>query len=674
MPLSLAQFGSAACLGWILLSQLAAAVSPAPDEMAEARRWMAGAFEGGPEAKPWLSFTYGGKSSAELLVAREWKPTGRKLDDQRTERTITWTDPKTGLEVRCTSVEYSDFPVVEWTVCLRNTGENDTPLLENIQALDARWDRNDGGEFVLRGIRGDDCTPNSYEPYEHTLGPNAKKTFAPGGGRPTDTAFPYYNLSMPGGGLIVVVGWPGQWASSFTRDAAKGLRITAGQELTHLCLKPGEEIRTPLMALLFWKGSDHVRAQNLWRRWMLAHNVPKPDGKALEPISVAGCEGFFQFMDGIPEMRQSAEAYLKAGIRLDHWWRDAGWYPVKQPNWWWVGTWEPDPKRFPNGFRPFSDWLHTQGLKFIVWFEPERVTNGTWLANNHPEWLFGGQKAGTDLHLLNLGNPDARQWLTGHVDRILTEQGIDLYRQDFNCGPLVFWRSYDAPDRQGINENIHVQGYLAYWDELLRRHPGMLIDSCASGGRRNDLETLRRAVPLLRSDYQGGPDTAVGNQGHTYGISSWIPFYGSGVNTTDKYTSRSYFMPSLMVSVDARGNVDWPVVRQIYDDCRKVAPYMLGDYYPLTPYSLDNSQWIGWQFDCPEKGEGVVQAFRRAQSPYESIRVKLRGLDAGAVYTLTNFDAAGTTEVMGRELLEKGVPIVMKDQPDSTVILYKRRP
>ena len=53
----------------------------------------------------------------------------------------------------------------------------------------------------------------------------------------------------------------------------------------------------------------------------------------------------------------------------------------------------------------------------------------------------------------------------------------------------------------------------------------MLIDSCASGGRRNDLETLRRAVPLLRSDYIMEP---VGNQCHTYGIAFWYPYYGTG--------------------------------------------------------------------------------------------------------------------------------------------------
>ena len=83
----------------------------------------------------------------------------------------------------------------------------------------------------------------------------------------------------------------------------------------------------------------------------------------------------------------------------------------------------------------------------------------------------------------------------------------------------------DTEDRQGITEIKHVTGYLAYWDELRRRHPDMLIDSCASGGRRNDLETMRRAVPLWRSDYAFEP---VGHQCMTYGISLWLPFHGTG--------------------------------------------------------------------------------------------------------------------------------------------------
>jgi len=655
----------------LLPLQFAAATAPSPGEMAEARRWTAAKFEAAKEpatSRPFFSFTYGGKPSSKLLATWKVERAARPLDAQRIERTLTYSDPETGLVIRCVGVEYRDFPAVEWTLYFKNTSNKDTPILQDIHALDAWLERPQGGEFVLRGIKGDACTPDSYQPYAQTLGPKATKTFAPAGGRPTNGSFPYYNVAAPGGGLIVAVGWPGQWATTFARDAQSGLRITAGQQLTHLYLKPGEEIRTPLMVLMFWNGSDAVRAQNLWRRWMLAHNTPHPGGKPLGHIAHMCLENLYDFKDGIPEMRRGVEAYTKAGVKLDYLWRDAGWYPCG--GWWEIGTWEPDPKRFPQGFKPLSDWLHAQGIKFIVWFEPERTAPNTWLTKNHPEWIHGGKNGG----LLDLGNPVAWKWLVDHVDKLLTEQGIDLYRQDFNMDPLDSWRKADAPDRQGITENKHVMGYLAYWDELLWRHPGMLIDSCASGGRRNDLETLRRAVPLLRSDYQGGPDTATGEQGHTYGLSSWIPYYGSGVYATDKYTTRSYFMPCFSLVADVRQNPDYAAVARAYGDCRKIGRLMLGDYYPLTPYNLQKDRWIAWQFDCPEQGAGMLQAFRREQSPYESLRVKLSGLDPNAVYTLSNFDVAGTTEMTGRELLQTGLLIAIKDRRDSAVITYRKKP
>ncbi len=661
----------------ILWSHAAAAVAPTSEEMAEARQWAAAHLEPGSaaEAAPsFFSFSYDGKPAAEVTKAWEFKQASRELDDQRTERTLTWTDPKTGLEVRCVAVEYADFPVIEWTVYLRNAGKGDTPILEKIQAIDGRWERADGGEFVLRGIKGDSCTPDSYEPYETALGPNAVQEFAANGGRPTNGSFPYYNLTMPGGGLIVVVGWPGQWAARFARDGAKGIQIVAGQQLTHLRLRPGEEIRTPLMALLFWKGADAVRAQNLWRRWMLAHSSPHPGGQPVRPMYSFCSGGFFP---GLMVSEASEKLFLdtlaKKNIHLDYWWMDAGWYPCAPEGWPKTGTWEVDSSRFPNGIRAVSDYVHAKGTKLIVWFEPERVTGGSWLATRHPDWLLGGV-------LLNLGNPSARQWLTDHVDKLITEQGIDLYRQDFNMDPLGYWRGADAEDRQGVTENLHVQGYLAYWDELLRRHPGMLIDSCASGGRRNDLETLRRAVPLLRSDYQsfsGDSRFATGNQGHTYGLSSWIPFYGQGVydNPQMEYYARSHMCPSFAMCVDVRrGNIDWVRYRRLVDQWRKMADCFLGDFYPLTPYSLSEGRWIAWQFDSPQRGEGIVQAFRRAESPYSSIHVKLHGLEPDAVYTVTNFDVEGTTEVAGRELLEQGITIDLKGRPDSAVIQYRKKP
>ena len=621
---------------------------------------------------PPFAFRYDGKPSAELL--KDWKArrTSRRLDGQRTEHTVAWTDPKTGLVVRCAGIEYRDYPAVEWTVYFKNTGDRSTPILENIQGLDVTLRAGGGAEFLLRGNKGDSCGPANYEPFQTTLLPGAARRFAAAGGRPTNMdGWPYFNLQAPDGGLILAIGWPGQWAASFARDDRDGLRITAGQELTHLSLKPGEEVRTPLIALLFWKGTDAVQAQNLWRRWFLAHNAPRVKGQLPEPIIVGpgdmGDVGEAVFWEKINTLEQSDIAWNVC-------WIDAGWYRCER-QWARTGTWEMDRELYPRGFKPLSDWLHQRGKKLIVWFEPERIGDpNSWLAKNHPEWLLSS--------LLDMGNPAARRWWTDYVDRTIVEEGIDIYRQDFNLEPLADWRRNDAPDRQGMTENLHVQGHLAFWDELRRRHPEIWIDCSASGGRRNDLETMRRSLPLRRSDYEGrapdgrGGDTTVPMQAQTYALAAWLPFYGVFGVVDGPYHTRSCYSPSFgtwvpkALEMDEAKRVE---VKRAFEEVARVGPFMLGDYYPLTPYSLTNNAWIAWQFDRPDLRGGVVQAFRRASCARDSIQVKLRGVKPKARYELVDFDAAGVTERSGRDLLENGITITIKEQPGSAILIYSRK-
>jgi alpha-galactosidase len=281
------------------------------------------------------------------------------------------------------------------------------------------------------------------------------------------------------------------------------------------------------------------------------------------------------------------------------------------------------------------------------------------LALNHPEWLLGGR-------LLNLGNPQANRWVVEMIDSIMKKNDIDYYRQDFNMDPLTYWRNNDSLDRQGITENLHVQGYLAFWDELRRRHPDMLIDACASGGRRNDLETMRRALPLLRSDFQP-PNTYEAQHGQTYGISAWIPYYGDGVYSVDKYAVRSFYAPCFGLG----GNQDMEKAKVAYDECRKVASLMLNDFYPLTPYSLKLDQWIAWQFNNPELGNGLVQCFRRENCDESTKTFQLNGLNPASQYEVINFDIVNSKKISGKELMEKGLIVSVNDKPGAGVITYK---
>ncbi|HZZ42350.1 MAG TPA: alpha-galactosidase [Tepidisphaeraceae bacterium] len=652
--------------------------SASVEDRASCDQWFEAKFEGSAEALP-ISFNFNGKPSSALLKTWKLDRSERKLDEQRTELTLLCTDPNSGLVLRCVAVRYQDFPAIEWTGYFKNTGGENTPILEGVQGLDARFDR--GGEFFLQGIKGDFCTTDSYEPYRRKLEARSVTKFAPAGsGKSCDgpVGWPYFNLQLPGGGVILAVGWPGQWASSFTRDDKTGLRIKAGQELTHLSLKPGEEIRTPLMAMLFWKGTDVAEAQNLWRRWYIAHNLPRIGGKpqsATAQIQVGGGENDIAYV----------QKFLDAGIHVDLCWRDAGgdaascWFPTgsgpyKIPGMAWLnsGTWEIDPAKYPHGFKPFTDWIHARNMQFVLWFEPERVGDpNSWLGKNHPEWLLPGASHGGTL---NEGDPAARKWLTDHVSGMIQSQGIDWYREDMNgSGPLPAWRKHDATDRQGITENFYVQGHLAFWDELRRRHPDLRIDSCASGGRRNDLETMRRAVPLLRSDFQfpSMPGVVEANQGETYGLSSWLPFQGTGSYFYDTYSSRSFYLPGFGMGGLTPENT--ASQQKAYGECRKIAPMMLmGDFYPLTEYSLQPDHWIGWQFNRPEQGDGVVQAFRRVHCAEQTRTLKLSGLEPSGQYEITNFDREGVVNISGKELMETGLPVEIKEQPGAAVIVYRK--
>jgi alpha-galactosidase len=641
--------------------------------------WNRAHLRGKTQALP-FAFAYAGQAAMPALAGWHETQAIQRLDTARLQHTRSWTDPATGLEVRCVAIEYADYPALEWTVYLKNTGTADTPIVEDLQGLAVQFQAAATEPWMLHTIRGDNCTAQSFEPRELTLMAGRAYQFGPAGsGKSCDgpEGWPYFNLQHPGGGVILAIGWPGQWACRVERGAAGPVQVLAGQAKTHLRLKPGEEIRTPLTALVFWSGSDVQEAQNLWRRWFIAHNMPKIEGQPQPPVAQIQIGGAESDIDYVRE-------FLAAGIKPDVCWRDAGagemtWYPSDtgphRGNMAWLntGTWEVDARKFPNGFRPFSDWVRANGMQFLLWFEPERVGDPqSWLAKNHPAWLLPEGPGGG--RILDEGNPEVLKWLIEHVDGLIKTQGLDWYREDMNGdGPLLAWQRNDGPERVGSTENHYVQGHLAYWDALRRRNPKLRIDSCASGGRRNDLETMRRAVPMLRSDYQW-PDMgriAEGNQGHTYGLSAWLPFQGTGVYLYDDYTLRSFYLPSFGMGKLTRENA--AKQKQAYDECGRLAPLMLADYYPLTPYSLKDEDWIAWQFNRPGQGDGAVQAFRRAKCAEGTLEVRLRGLEAHARYEVRSLDRPEVQQVMGRELMETGLTVEIGTKPGAAIYFYRKR-
>lgn len=627
---------------------------------------LAGQAKANPHA---ISFLVDGQPSAAVLP--KWSRSVRELGqgDPPLGREVVYADPASGLQIRIEVESFQDFPAVEWVARFRNTAATNSPLLESIHAFDAALPLLSGGASTLHWAKGGVASFDDFAPQETALKPGSTLRLQPGGGRSSSQVLPFFNVEGAGGGVIVAIGWSGEWAADFAGDASGTVSLKTGMARTRLSLRPGEEIRTPRLLLLFYQG-DRWRGQNLLRQFILAHHRPRPNGRPLVAPITCGNWGGTRAEVHLDNIRQ----IIAQRLPIDYYWIDAEWYgkggwPVN------VGDWTVKRDLYPQGFKPLSDTLRQSGRELMLWFEPERVFKGTPWFREYPEWLLGPHG---DNALLNLGNPAARELLTRFLSERIEEFGLGCYRQDFNMDPLPFWQAADAPDRQGISEMRHIEGLYAYWDALLAAHPGLLIDNCASGGRRIDLETVGRATPFWRTD---GPRDPIAHQCHTYGLLPWVPLSATSQDRAgDDYEFRSSMCSALCLNWWIAGDVpaerippdfpfDW--ARRTLEQYVKLREFYYGDYYPLTPYSQARDVWMAYQLDRPDRGEGLIVALRRPDSPYESARFALRGLNPDCDYVLTDLDTGRAHRVNGSDLSGPGVEVGIARKPGSALVTYR---
>jgi alpha-galactosidase len=618
-----------------------------------------------------FSFRYGGTNSSELLT--RWT---RKTDEQAfgpngSIRTISWLDPRTGLEVKLEATRFSDFPAVEWVAHLTNHGHSNTPIIENLQAIDTSLLIPASGDPSLHWARGAVASFDDFAPQTTRLKPGEPFRLSSGEGRSSSQVLPFFNLAGASDGAILALGWSGSWTADFMQDSQGQISLHAGQERTHLVLYPGETIRTPRMLLLFYEG-DHERGQNLLRQFILTHHRPTRSGQPLEAPITCGNWGGTRAEVHLDNIQQIVQQQLPIAF----YWIDAEWFghggwPVN------VGNWEVKPDLYPQGFKPISDALRKSGRELLVWFEPERVFKNTAWYREHHDFLID---TGGENSLFNLGDPVARKFLADFISQKIEEFELGCYRQDFNMDPGPFWKAADEPDRQGITENKYIQGLYAFWDELLARYPGLIIDNCASGGRRIDLETIGRATPFWRTD---GPRDAIAHQCHTYGLLSWIPLSSTSQDRAgDDYEFRSSMCSGLCLNWWVSGDVsaeripeNFPFAwaRKTLDQYLTYRQCYYGDYFPLTGYSQTADLWMAYQLDQPKPGRGMIVVLRRPESPYESARFNLRALEPQIDYRVTNLDTGEETDRSGRELAETGLEVRLQKRPSSALILYERK-
>ena len=644
-------------------------------------KWITSTFAKGKT--PPFSFVYDGVNSQQFI--RKWQHSLQKQESAEgvVEYVATYQDRATGLKIECHIKGFQEFGAVEWVMNFTNTGSQNTPQITQVKAVDYSALSQKEGEFSVLHSLGSRGSRADFQPRMTTLSSEAPLSMSPVNGRSSDTsAFPFFNVITPDNkGIVVAIGWTGTWYADLTTPTMKSVNIAAGMKHMDLHLYPGEAIRTPLVAMLFWQGDDYMAGNNTFRRFILAHHTRKPTE---ELGSYSPINGGLDWGDPAPCNEYGClteefavgliKRYKMFGLQPESIWLDAGWYEgAGGPNGtWWksVGSWYADKERFPRGLKPLSDAAHSIGARFLVWFEPERVFDGSRLAKEHPEWLL---KVGAGNNLLDLGNKEALEWVCKHIGDFIEENGVDTYRQDFNMAINPYWEKFDEPGRIGMKEIRHIEGLYAFWDYLIERFPNIMIDNCSSGGRRIDLETTSRSIPLWRTDYNYGEVN--GYQCHTYALNFFLPLHGTGTYGTGAYSLRSSMSSATGLNWESTTQrVTIAEMQNALNEIKSLRPYYLEDFYPLTglqDHTPDNV-WLAYQLNRPSDDTGIVMAFRRKDNQQSEIEVKLRGLHPDATYEVTNADSGEVITATGADLMQS---LKLKlEQPYSSLLLkYKKQ-
>ncbi|MDO5553476.1 MAG: alpha-galactosidase [Planctomycetia bacterium] len=632
------------------------------------------------------------------IDSADWQQDGTRL------HTLVWHDKASGLVCSMELTEFKNFPAFQWLVRIKNESDTNSENIHDFCATDITWNaEGDVMPILHRAVGSPGCEDDfqlrseimhasmwnksrSIFMNSHTNNEwgSANSYLIPSDKRSSAVWLPFFNYQTGSDGLVTGLGWSASWNADFVHTGNGKSTIKSGPGNFHSYLKPGESIRSPLNLVLYWQG-EMMHGQNMFRKLVLEHYTPKIHGKMVEP-PVSGL-----VWGGVPskEHLEIIEKIQEYKIPLDVYWFDAGWYgtgvvpsyTVFEGDWGpMAGDWRPNPNWHNGTLKPVSDAAHAAGMKFLVWVEPCRAIQGRPITLERPELFYGhrGDETRTEGEtlLLDLGKSDSLQWAIDVVSNLVEQYDIDWYEEDFNIEPNPYLEARDEQGRTGMNEMRFVEGHFKFWDTLLEKFPNLAILNCASGGRRIDLESIRRGQPLWRSDYNCFPEaTPESTQDQSFNISYWLPIQGSMIRgwlIFDTYEARSALSPGAENGLVAKTDEEWKQIKKNVEMQKACKKYFYGDFYPLTNTQRSHKSWMAYHLYLPEEKKGMILAMRRDQSDVSAMTFDLLTIDPETSWTFRDYDTGETQTVSGQEIREKGYEIVIPERRSSRLIFYSR--
>lgn len=449
------------------------------------------------------------------------------------------------------------------------------------------------------------------------------------------------------------------------RDLYGITRVSLGMndfDFSHT-LEPGAHLETPPVYCGKTEGLGEMSRQ--MNRFCLKHLLPS--GFRAEPLPVLyNSWEATEFNVNVADQTRLAE--IAAGIGVELFVMDDGWFGARNNDRAGLGDWFVNPEKFPGGLDKLIGNVNAMGMDFGLWVEPEMVNPDSDLYRAHPDWTyhFPHRHADELRHqlVLNMTRSDVQAYILDCLDRLLTDHNIRYVKWDMNR-PFSQVGAENLADPK-MYSYLHTMAVYRIVDELKRRHPAVQFESCASGGGRCDLGAISHFDQVWTSDNTDGIDRMTIQKGYSMlhpikTMRAWVTDI-AGINKPCSLDFR--FHIAMQGALGLGGNLE-KYSRSELEICRRnVALYkeirplvQFGDLYRIL--DADRDEVLCNQYVSRDKMQAVLFLSARGTRFFKKkMNLRFAGLAPDRAYAFTLDGVA--YKKGGAFLMEVGLPVYVR--------------
>lgn len=273
-------------------------------------------------------------------------------------------------------------------------------------------------------------------------------------------------------------------------------------------LEPGETFQTP-EAVLAYSGEGFSGLSRQFHDLYRESLIPARFAKTPRPVVINHWEDTEFTFDG-DQLR--AIIAKMAGNGVDTFVLDDGWFGKRDDDSSGLGDWFVNEKKLGGSLKDLIDFVHSKGMKFGIWFEPEMISRDSDLFRTHPDWAVQTPEEealeGRKQLVLDLTREDVRTYIADSVNAIIRNHEIDYIKWDYNRDITEGYSLALPPHRQKEFMHRQILGTYDLCRRIVEANPQILFEGCASGGSRFDPGMLYYFPQIWTSDMTDAPARA----------------------------------------------------------------------------------------------------------------------------------------------------------------------